>query len=68
MGLGVVADIAFSIVTYGAALSTLASLMTTLVGEAAIGAGAGLAAEAVDGRRINWGQVGIAAGFNAAAG
>lgn len=67
MGLGIVAGIALSIVTDGAAIPAVASLMATVTGEAMIGAGAEIVAETVDGKRINWGQVGIAAGIGAAA-
>lgn len=41
--------------------------MATVVGDAALGAGAELVAQAVDGQRIDWRQVGIAAGISAAA-
>lgn len=67
MGLGIVAGIALSILTDGAAIPATVSLMATVAGEAAIGAGAELVAQAVDGKRICWGQVGIAAGLSAAA-
>lgn len=67
MGVGLIAGIAFSIVTDGAALPAVASLMATMAGDAAIGAGSEIVAEAADGQRINWNQVGIAAGISAAA-
>lgn len=67
MAVGLVAGIALSIMTDGAAIPAVASLMTAVTGDAAIGAGAELVAEAADGKRINWGQVGAAAGISAAA-
>lgn len=67
MAVGLVAGITLSIVTDGAAIPAVASLMATAAGDAMIGAGAEMVAEAVDGKRINWGQVGIAAGISVAA-
>lgn len=67
MGLGMVAGFVLSVITDGAALPVIASLLATMAGEAAIGAGTELLAEAVDGQRINWKQVGIAAGIGATA-
>jgi RHS repeat-associated protein len=67
MALGFVAGIALSVLTEGAAMPVVLTLMATVAGDAAIGAGAELATEAIDGHRINWGQVGIAAGVSAAA-
>lgn len=67
MGIGLIAGIALSIVTDGTALPVVASLIVMVTGNATIGASAELVAEAVDGQRINWGQVGVAAGISAAA-
>lgn len=67
MALGFVAGIALSILTEGAAIPAVLTLMATVASDAAIGAGTELATEAIDGQRINWGQVGIAAGMSAAA-
>lgn len=66
MALGFVAGIVLSIVTEGAAMPAVLTLMATVAGEAVIGAGTELATEASDGQRVNWGQVGIAAGLGAA--
>lgn len=66
MGAGLLAGIALSVVTEGAAMPAVLSLMAMVAGNAAIGAGAELVTETVDGQRIHWGQVGIAAGLSAA--
>lgn len=65
MALGLVAGIALSMVTDGAATPAVLSLMSVVGGDTAIGAGAELAAEAIDGVRINWRLVGEAAGLSA---
>lgn len=67
MGVGLLAGIALSIVTDGAAMPALFSLMATVAGDATVGAGSELITEAVDGQRIHWGRVSIAAGLSAAA-
>lgn len=66
MALGFVTGIVLSVVTEGAAMPAVLTLMVTAAGESAIGAGTELATEAIDGQRINWGQVGISAGLGAA--
>lgn len=66
MAMSLVAGIAISILTDGAAIPVAASLMITVASEATLGAGTELVAEAVNGQRIHWGQVGIAAGLGAA--
>lgn len=66
MGVGLLAGIALSIVTEGAAIPFALSLIATVAGDAFIGAGSEIVTEAVNGQRINWGQVGIAAGLSAA--
>lgn len=67
MALGFVAGIVLSIVTEGVAVPVVLSLMATMGGGAATGAGAELVTEVVDGQRINWGRVGISAATGAAA-
>lgn len=67
MALGLVAGIMLSVVTEGAAMPAVLTLMATVGGEAAIGAGVELVTEAANRQRINWGQVGIAAGISAVA-
>lgn len=67
MAAGMVAGIALSIMTEGAALPAVVSLMAMAASDAAVGAGAELLADIIDGQRINWKQVGIAAGMGAAA-
>lgn len=67
MGLSFVAGIALSILTEGAAMPVALTLMATVAGDAAIGAGAELTTQAIDGQRINWNQVGHAAGISAVA-
>lgn len=66
MAVGLVTGIALSVLTEGAAMPVVLTLMATVAGDAAIGAGSELVTEAIDGQRINWGQVGIAAGAGAA--
>lgn len=67
MGLGIVAGIALSLVTEGAALPAVTTLFATVAGNAAVGAGVELVSQALDGKGINWGQVGIAMGISTAA-
>jgi RHS repeat-associated protein len=64
MVLGFVAGIALSILTEGAALPVALML---IAGDAAVGAGTELVTEAIDGQRIRWGQVGLAAGMSVVA-
>ncbi|EJL88515.1 RHS repeat-associated core domain protein containing protein [Herbaspirillum sp. CF444] len=66
LGLGLVAGIALSIATEGAALPAVLSLAATVTGDAAIGAVAESVAEAVDGQRVDWVSVGWAAGLGGA--
>jgi RHS repeat-associated protein len=63
--LGVLAGIALSALTEGLALGPALSLLANVVGDAAIGAGSELVGTGIDGQRVNWGQVGIAAGAGA---
>lgn len=67
MAMGFLAGIALSILTEGAAMPVALTLMATVAGDATIGAGTELINQVVDRQRINWGQVGIAAGLSAAA-
>lgn len=67
MAVGLVAGIALSIVTEGAATPAVVTLMATMAHGAAIGAVSELTTEALDGQRINWASVGISAGIGAAA-
>lgn len=67
MALGLVGGIMLSVVTEGAAMPAVLALMATVGGDAAIGAGVELVTEAANRQRINWGQVGIAAGISAMA-
>ncbi|EJL88517.1 RHS repeat-associated core domain protein containing protein [Herbaspirillum sp. CF444] len=62
LGLGLVAGIALSIVTDGAAMPAVLSLAAMVTGDAAIGAVAEGVAEAVDGQRVDWASVGGGAG------
>lgn len=64
-GIGLLAGIALTIVTEGAALTAVLMLMGTIAGDAAIGAGAELITEVADRQCVNWGQVGIASGISA---
>jgi RHS repeat-associated protein len=66
MLLGFMAGVALGIVTEGAALPAMVTLMATVAGDAAIGVGVELVTQDIDGQRINWNQVGITAGLNAA--
>lgn len=66
MGAGLLAGIALSILTEGAAMPAVLTLMATMAGDAAIGAGAELLTDAVEGKAVNWGQVAVSAGLGAA--
>lgn len=66
LAIGLVAGIALSILTEGAAMPVVLTLMATVAGDSAIGAGTELVTQAVDRKSINWGQLGIAAGLSAA--
>lgn len=66
LALGLVAGVALSIVTEGAAMPVVLSLLTTVAGDAVIGTVSELTAEVVDRQPINGVQVGIAAGMSAA--
>jgi hypothetical protein len=65
MALGIVAGIGFSMLTEGLALGPITSLLANMAGDALIGAGSELAANGIDGQRVNGSQVGIAAGAGA---
>jgi RHS repeat-associated protein len=65
MALGIVAGIGFSMLTEGLALGPITSLLANMAGDALIGAGSELAANGIDGQRVNGSQVGIAAGEGA---
>lgn len=67
MGLGLVAGIALGIVTEGAAMPFVLTLIATVTGDAMIGAGAELITETVDNKEINRREVFMAAGISAAA-
>lgn len=66
ISIGLVGGIVLSVMTEGASLPAVVSLLTTIAGEAAIGAGAEIATETISGQRLSWGQVGIAMGISAA--
>lgn len=67
MVLGGVAGFALSVLTEGAAMPVVLTLMATVAGDAAIGAGTELATEAINGQHVNWNEVGWAAGYSAVA-
>jgi RHS repeat-associated protein len=68
MVLGFVVGIALSALTEGLALGPVLSLLANVAADAAIGAGAELAASGIDDQRVNWDQVGLAAGAGALTG
>jgi RHS repeat-associated protein len=65
MVLGLLGGIMLGVLTDGAALPVVLTLVANAVGDAAIGGLSELAAEEVDGQRVSGKQVGIAAGINA---
>lgn len=67
MGVSLVFGFTLGILTAGAAMPAVLSLMAIVAGDAVIGVETELVAAAVDGQRVNWTSLGIAAGGAAVA-
>jgi RHS repeat-associated protein len=68
IALGVLAGIGISFLTEGLALGPMLSLLANTVSDTIIGGVTEYAAQKIDGQRVNWGQIGIAAGVGVAVG
>lgn len=62
LGLGLIAGIALGVMTDGAAIPVVLTLMASIARGAAVGAVCELAAEGIDGQSVDWRNVGLAAG------